>query len=85
MASDKYCYCGASIPKESETRERYKFTRLSEDTWRNTTLTYARIICFQADMGEDIFTRQVQTRYLGKRFTKLASRGLAPSASGVPL
>jgi hypothetical protein len=51
MASDKFCYYVALIPKENETLGRYKFTRLSGDTWRNTTLPYARTICFQGGTG----------------------------------
>jgi hypothetical protein len=51
MALDKYCYYGASIPKENETLERYKFTQLSGDIWRNTIQIFARTICFQVGMG----------------------------------
>jgi hypothetical protein len=51
MASDKYCYCVASIPKENEILEKYKFTQLSGDIWRNTIQIFARTICFQVGMG----------------------------------
>jgi hypothetical protein len=51
MASDLYYYCEASIPKENEILGKYKFTQLSEDTWRSMTLPYAKTICFQGDMG----------------------------------
>ena len=80
MASDKYCYYVVLIPKENEIREKYKFTRLSRGILRNTIQIFARTICFQGDMGEDISTRQVLTKYLGKRSTKSALRGLAPTA-----
>lgn len=46
MASDPYCYCVASIPKENETLGRYKFIQLSEDTWRNTLQISVKTICF---------------------------------------
>jgi hypothetical protein len=51
MASDKSCYYVVSIPKANETLERYKFTLLSEDTWRNTTQIFVKTICFQGGMG----------------------------------